>query len=84
MCRGRWFLIVFVIVSALLATTTLAQNELTEHNYEMDPYQNQQNRGSWMHSAREAIAGPAGQFVVHMAKEMISRQAGNSQVSIIK
>lgn len=36
---------------------------------------------SWLNTARNALSGPAGQIVVHMAKEMISRSTGNSQVS---
>lgn len=36
---------------------------------------------TWMESARNALSGPAGQMVVHMAKEMISRSTGNSQVN---
>lgn len=35
---------------------------------------------SFMKNAKEAIQGPAGQIMVHMAKELISRSAGNSQV----
>lgn len=38
--------------------------------------------GSWLASARDALSGPAGQIVVHMAKEMISRSTGNSQVNM--
>lgn len=36
---------------------------------------------TWIESARNALSGPAGQMVVHMAKEMISRSTGNSQVN---
>lgn len=35
---------------------------------------------TWLDTARNAFSGPAGQIVVHMAKEMISRSTGNSQV----
>lgn len=35
---------------------------------------------SWLNTARNALSGPAGQIVVSMAKEMISRSTGNSQV----
>lgn len=38
-------------------------------------------RHTWLDSARNALSGPAGQIVVSMAKEMISRSTGNSQVS---
>lgn len=37
---------------------------------------------SWLDSARSALSGPAGQIVVHVAKEMISRSTGNSQVCL--
>lgn len=37
-------------------------------------------RQTWFDTARNALSGPAGQIVVHMAKEMISRSTGNSQV----
>lgn len=39
-----------------------------------------QSTVGFMQNAREAIQGPAGQIMVHMAKELISRSAGNSQV----
>lgn len=73
-----------------------AQNEIVETNFSDDPdyHQNYPNRGGvsivssgdqghgngWFDTARQALAGPAGQMVVHVAKEMISRSAGNSQV----
>lgn len=41
-------------------------------------------RHTWFDSARNALSGPAGQIVVHMAKEMISRSTGNSQVCVIR
>lgn len=34
----------------------------------------------WLERAKSALVGPAGQVMVHVAKEMISRSAGNSQV----
>lgn len=37
---------------------------------------------SWLDSARSALSGPAGQIVVHVAKEMINRSTGNSQVCL--
>lgn len=37
--------------------------------------------GGWFASATNALAAPAGQMAMHFAKEMISRSAGNSQVS---
>ncbi|XP_031636410.1 uncharacterized protein LOC116349214 [Contarinia nasturtii] len=36
--------------------------------------------GSWFDSARNALNGPTGQIVVSMAREMISRSTGNSQI----
>lgn len=36
----------------------------------------------WWDTARHALSGPAGQIIVSMAKEMISRSTGNSQVSM--
>lgn len=35
---------------------------------------------SWLDTARNALSGPTGQIIVHMAKEAISRSTGNSQV----
>lgn len=52
----------------------MSRNEITNSVYES-------NRGrGWMDTAKDALAGPAGQMVVHFAKEMISRSTGNSQV----
>lgn len=39
-----------------------------------------QSGASFMQNAKQAIQGPAGQIMVHMAKELLSRSAGNSQV----
>lgn len=46
-----------------------------ENSYPAEP-----PKESWLDSAKNALSGPAGQMVVHMAKEMISRSTGNSQV----
>lgn len=55
----------------------LKNNDLTvEPNVN---YNSRQPRG-WKDMASNAIAGPAGQLVVHFAKEMMSRQDGSSQV----
>lgn len=43
-------------------------------------YASQQVGESWLDTAKNALSGPTGQIVVHMAKEMISRSTGNSQV----
>lgn len=79
--RGSFVLFALTIVA--FATAVLAQNEITETGYGREPdYPSQGGAGGgWFNSARNALAGPAGQMVVHMAKEMISRSAGNSQVS---
>lgn len=50
-------------------------NAMEVNNYPADP-----PKETWFDSARNALSGPAGQIVVHMAKEMISRSTGNSQV----
>lgn len=55
--------------------TMTPTNSPMVNNYPAEP-----PRESWMDSARNALSGPAGQIVVHMAKEMISRSTGNSQV----
>lgn len=52
----------------------LSRNEFTNSVYET------KGRG-WFDTAKDAMSGPAGQMVVHFAKEMISRSAGNSQVN---
>lgn len=57
-----------------LIRSQLSRNEITDSVYESN-----KGRG-WMNTARDALAGPAGQMVVHFAKEMISRSTGNSQV----
>lgn len=41
-------------------------------------------RQTWFDSARNALSGPTGQIVVQMAKEMISRSTGNSQVCFMR
>lgn len=52
----------------------MSRNDITNSVYDAD-----KGRG-WMDKAKDALAGPAGQMVVHFAKEMISRSTGNSQV----
>lgn len=80
MCGDRWCFIVFSVVASLLISTSFAQNELMQQNYNPTSYQNNL-QSSWLHTAREAFSGPTGQLVIHMANEFISRSAGNSQVS---
>lgn len=40
------------------------------------------NNNGWLATATNALAAPAGQIAMHFAKEMISRSASNSQVSV--
>lgn len=84
-----------LIVPALIGSATIddvsnGQNEITELDYNRAPVdygghysgQNMGNGGhTWLDTARNALSGPAGQIVVHVAKEMISRSTGNSQVN---
>lgn len=80
-----------LIGSAVIDDVASGQNEITELDYNRAPVgyaggysgHNEGNGGNtWLDSARNALSGPAGQMVVHMAKEMISRSTGNSQVHI--
>lgn len=41
---------------------------------------NQPIQGSWMDTAKTMMQGPAGQVVVNIAKEVISRSVGGTQV----
>lgn len=84
-------LAVILLISVLNVSLIVGQNEIVEHDYSRDPdsvYPNQQigsnghGGSTWFNTVRNAIAQPAGQMVMHMAKEMISRSAGNSQVRI--
>lgn len=74
-----------------MANVLNSQNEIMESNYSHDQLEyshGQKNTGlavdqrptTWLQTARETLSGPAGEFMVHMAKEMISRSTGNSQV----
>lgn len=84
-------LIVPVLVgSATIGDVPNGQNEITELDYNRAPADyganySGQNMGiggnTWLDTARNALSGPAGQIVVHVAKEMISRSTGNSQVN---
>lgn len=47
---------------------------------EQNVYGPQPPTETWFDSARNALSGPTGQIVVSMAREMISRSTGNSQV----
>lgn len=52
----------------------LSRNEITHSVYDAN------KERSWMDTAKDALAGPAGKMAVHLAKEIISRSTGNSQV----
>lgn len=54
--------------------------ELNNKNLNIENFAESPPRQSWFETARNALSGPAGQIAVHMAKEMISRSTGNSQV----
>lgn len=83
-----------LILSAYIDDTTSilnSNNEILESNYSHDQLDYShgnknvalmpdQKPITWLQTARDALGGPAGEFVVHFAKEMISRSAGNSQV----
>lgn len=82
MCQS-WCSAVAIICLIGAIEVISAQNDIMDPNYGRDPmttYNSQGGQGTWFDSAKNALAGPAGQMVVHMAKEMISRSAGNSQV----
>lgn len=82
-----------LIGSAIIDDVPNAQNEINEMDYNHAPADyygsnnNNSNEGvrghTWLDTARKSLSGPAGQMVVHMAKEMISRSTGNSQVNAI-
>lgn len=50
-----------------------ASNELNDTQSELRPL-------SWLRSAQDMFASPAGHVVVQVAKELLHRSAGNSQV----
>lgn len=82
-----------LIVPALISSATLddvsnGPNEINEMDYNRAStdyyggnYSGNNDGNTWLDTARNALSGPAGQMVVHMAKEMISRSTGNSQVN---
>lgn len=81
-----WFFVSFFVVLVLLllqlesiAAQSVNENEINDRNNgDRDV---QRRRGGWMENTQQMIASPTGQMVVHMAKELISRSTGNSQVS---
>lgn len=87
-----WFFVSFyaVLVFLLLHLDSIVaqsvnENEINDRNNNNNNNQSeernlQRGRG-WMENTQQMIASPTGQMVVHMAKELISRSTGNSQVS---
>lgn len=74
---------VLLLTNQLVQCVTVPQNTNLVKTNELSADTNvvsRQPRG-WMEMASNAIAGPAGQLVVHFAKEMMSRQDGSSQVT---
>lgn len=82
-------LIVPIITDSVQVNEISGQNEIIDTNFIRDPpieyatnnnYNQGSGGGTWLDTAKNALTGPAGQMVVHVAKEMISRSTGNSQV----
>lgn len=63
-----------------LIDSNFSNDALNDNVYDVVNYQNPQKQTTWWQTARDTLAGPAGQIAVHVAKEMISRSTGNSQV----
>lgn len=77
-------LVIFVLSNQFVQSVVITQQSHVVKNNDLTAatnvdYNSRQPRG-WMDMASNAIAGPAGQLVVHFAKEMMSRQDGSSQV----
>lgn len=70
---------IYCITVLLIGHIDIIKSQLSRNEITHSVYDSNKGRG-WMDTAKEALAGPAGQMVVHFAKEMISRSAGNSQV----
>lgn len=68
------------ITVLLIGHINIINSQLSRNEINHSVYDSNKGRG-WMDSAKDALAGPAGQMVVHFAKEMISRSTGNSQVN---
>uniref|UniRef100_A0A1B0DQL3 Uncharacterized protein n=1 Tax=Phlebotomus papatasi TaxID=29031 RepID=A0A1B0DQL3_PHLPP len=54
-------------------------NDVIQMDYQKSSSTSVKSMG-WTEKARSLISGPAGQIVVNLAKEMLSRSTGNSQV----
>lgn len=68
-----------ITVIILIGNISLIKSQLSRNEITNSVYDGHKNRG-WVDTAKDALSGPAGQMVVHFAKEMISRSTGNSQV----
>lgn len=83
-------LVILLTFSAVSPDDFTSQNEVLDYDHDHDPviYGIRNDsvvypsapKDTWLESARNALAGPAGRIVVTMAKEMIARSTGNSQV----
>lgn len=75
--------LVLLLTNEIVQCVAITQTSAVVKNNDINTYTNvdinRQPRG-WMDMASNALAGPAGQLVVHFAKEMMSRQDGSSQV----
>lgn len=87
-------LVIIFAISAVSSDDFTSQNEILDYENDRDPIiygiKNESvvhpniPKITWFDSARNALAGPAGKIVVTMAKEMIARSTGNSQVKNIQ
>lgn len=73
---------IFIVLIVLTSTGCLAQSHLMNEISTGPEADGPENRLGWIETAKNALAAPAGQMAVHFAKELISRSAGNSQVSL--
>lgn len=85
------FLMLVCVAKLVRSNETNAQNDGlnngfeniiygTENDYNTQSFGNASSSNYWLDSAKRLMAQPAGQIVVHVAKEVISRSTGNSQV----
>lgn len=78
-------LVVFVILLLQLEVSaqSVNENEISDRNVGVSyrGHGDQPQGRSWMESTQKALASPTGQLAINMAKELINRSTGNSQVS---
>lgn len=82
--------VLLLTFSAVRSDEFMSQNEVLDYDHDRDPViygiRNDSTvypsapKDTWLDSARSALTGPAGRIVMTMAKEMIARSTGNSQV----